>query len=156
MAPLSVPDFGQKDDMGYYINQKCGSCKKSFTGGYVGNYSSIGEPFIICKKCGVVNDNSQRVTEWALKSRAGKWIFVAQHVFSVIFYYGAAALIAGMVLMGMDLMHAMTGLWILLGASLVFGLGRFWVRCRYAIAESDKRMADAAYVSRLRQLGFMR
>ncbi|RYG60304.1 MAG: hypothetical protein EON60_07645 [Alphaproteobacteria bacterium] len=142
--------------MSYYVNQKCGSCKKSLTGGYVSNYSGIGEPFISCGRCGAINVNSDRMTEWKLKSPASKTMFVFQHIFSVVFYFGFGAVLVGAVLLGTDVITSLAAFIAVVSVSLAVGLLQFWVRISRAIKDSDSRMANPQYVSRLRQLGLMR
>lgn len=142
--------------MGYYINQKCGSCKKSLTGGYVQNYSGIGQPFVVCERCGASNSNADRVQEWELKSSLGKTFFVFHHVLSVIFYYGFGSAIISTVLLGAEVINTIAAFVAIVGCSLVFGLVRFFVRLREAIRESNLRMADADYVAKLRLLGLAR
>ena len=140
--------------MGYYVNQKCGGCKKSLTHGYVANYSGIGQPFVVCPRCGVSNDNSGRVTEWRLKSVFGRSVFVFWHVLSVIFYYGAGAGLIGVILLGAEIIHSMTALVALIAFSLIFGLARFVFRLSRSIEASNARMSDPGYVAQLRQLGY--
>lgn len=142
--------------MSYYIKQKCGSCKKSLTGGYVGNYSGIGQPFIVCERCGIPNNNSDRVTEWKLKSEFSKIIFVIHHMISIVFFYGGGAGIAGAVMLGKAVISSLTGFIILVTCSVAFGLLRFFVRLGRAIRDSDVRMGDADYVSKLKFLGLTR
>ena len=141
--------------MGVYVNQKCGSCKKSLTGGYVSNYSGIGEPFIICDRCGTINNNTDRVTEWKLKSSLDKSLFVFQHVFSVVFYYGFGSGVVGTILLSEKVISSMTGLFTIVGCSLALGLFLFFSRLNKAIKASNARMEDARYIAKLRSLGFI-
>lgn len=117
------------------------------------NYSGIGQPYIGCPRCGTINNNSDRVTEWKLKSSLGKSAFVLQHVFSVIFYYGFGAAILGTILLGAEAISSMTGFVVVIGCSLVFGLLRFWVKINRAIKESDDRMSNPECVAKLKRLG---
>lgn len=142
--------------MGYYINQKCGSCKKSLTGGYVGNYSGIGQPFVICPRCGTANSNADRVTEWELKSGFSKFFFVLHHVLSVIFYYGFGAGLLAAILLGADVISSIEALIAIIAVGLAFGLIRFLTRLRKAIQDSNTRMSDPSYVANLRRLGLSR
>lgn len=139
--------------MGYYINQKCGSCGRSLTGGYVGNYSGIGQPFVICAGCGAANSNADRVTEWSLKSHFSRVVFVFHHVISVVFYYGFGAALIAAVLLGTDIISSMTEFLAIVILSLAFGLILFFVRLNQAIKASAVRMNDAGYVAKLRLMG---
>jgi len=140
------------------VNTKCGSCKKSLTGGYVNLYSGIGTPFLDCPKCGALNDHSGSVTEWKLKSFIGKIIFVIRHVLSVLFYYSMGSFLL-MILIGvlLDLPLFEDGnleFMIIVGA-VIFGLLRFFVRLGKAIKSSNERMNDSEYVLRLKSLGLV-
>ncbi|WP_152528131.1 hypothetical protein [Sphingobium lactosutens] len=139
--------------MGVYVNQKCGGCKKSLTSGYVREYSGIGQPFVKCHRCGILNNNSDRVTEWDLKSGFGKAWFVFSHFMSVLFYYGGGAFLIGAVLLGADVIDGV-GLYALLAVLPVFGLIRFSFQLCGAIEASRVRMRDVDYVAQLRHLGY--
>lgn len=138
--------------MGYYINQKCGSCNKSLTGGYVGNYSGIGEPFVTCDKCGVINNNSDRVNEWKIKSPTSRLLFVFQHILSVVFYYGFGAAFAGSILLAKNFINSMAGFVAIVGCSIALGLLRFFFRITKAIEASNARMENASYIAKLKSL----
>lgn len=142
--------------MSYYVNQKCGSCGKSLTGGYVPNYSGVGQPFVVCDRCGTHNNNSDRITEWELKSRFSKIYFVTRHVASVVFLWGAGAAILAVVLMGAEVITSLMAAAALVGASLIVGLGLFFMKLSEAIMDSDSRMRNPEYVAKLRALGIAR
>ena len=120
----------------------------------MGNYSGIGRPYVVCDRCGTINNNSDRVTEWKLKSSLGKSAFVFQHVFSVVFYYGFGAAFLGAFLLGAEIINSMTEVVAVIGCSLAFGLLRFWAKINHAIKESDERMNNPEYVAKLKRLGF--
>lgn len=144
------------------VNQKCGSCNKSFTGGYVSNYSGIGKPFVQCPSCGGVNDNSGNVTEWKLKSSPGKIFFVFQHVISVLLLYGVGGLIFPILLSAIFLDSGTAERFLIdnlgfLGIavfSVLFGLIRFFIRLARAIKASNARMNNDSYVAELQLMGF--
>jgi hypothetical protein len=139
--------------VGYYINQKCGSCNKSLTGGYVRIYSGIAQPFVECSRCGALNDNSDRCTEWQLKSSLGQIMFVAGHMLGATLTFGAVAGMAGTLLLATKAIHTLPEFIGLVVLSIAFGVGRFLYRLNRAIEESNNRMSDPRYVAKLRQLG---
>ena len=107
--------------MSYYINQKCGSCKRSLTGGYVSNYSGIGQPFLPCDKCGSINIIADNITEWKLKSLFSKTFFVFHHVLSIVIYYGFGAGLFGVVIMAMEDIVSIAVLIVIVGCnSMIF------------------------------------
>ncbi|CAD6531845.1 hypothetical protein [Paraburkholderia metrosideri] len=143
--------------MGLYVNQKCGSCKKSLTRGYVANYSGIGEPFVVCGRCGTTNNNSNRVTEWKLKSALGKSFFVLRHVLSVIIIYGFGGVCVGALIAAKGNMPRSDIVFVaVFGCILAYGLLSFLFRLGRAIGESNARMNNANYISKLRRMGLIR
>lgn len=142
--------------MGVYVNQKCGECKKSFTGGYVRDYSGIGQPFVICDRCGTTNSNAGRITEWKLKSQPAKLWFIFRHVLSVVFYYGFGAGAVAVFLLVKNIIHSPLALTAIVGGGIAVGLLRFFIRLGSAIRDSNARMDDASYVAKLRRLGLFR
>ena len=138
--------------MGIYVNQKCGGCGRSLTGGYVSNYSGIGNPFHVCGHCGTVYDNSFHMTEWKLKSAFGKSFFVFRHVFTVVLYYGVGSLLlAGF--FGKHIgIHTTAGVLAASGFGIAAGLLRFFVKLTSAIKDSNVRMNNPAYVAKLELL----
>lgn len=142
--------------MSYYINQKCGSCGRSLTGGYVSNYSGVGQPYVACERCGTLNNNSDRVTEWQLKSRFSKIYFVTRHIASVVFLWGAGAAILAVVLIAGEVIGSLIAAAAIVGVSLIIGLGSFFLNLHEAILDSDSRMRNPEYVAKLRALGLVR
>ena len=128
--------------MGYYVNQKCGSCKKSLTGGFVRNYSGIGPPYIVCSRCGAVNDNSARMEEWSQKSRPSQVLFVLGYLFSTLFYFGFGAGVLGSILLAKGVIETMAGFVAIVGSIVGFGLLRFFFRLRSMIEASNARTSD--------------
>jgi len=142
------------------VNQKCGACKKSFTGGYVQVYSGIGPPFVTCERCGAVNNNSGSVSEWSLRSTLEKGIFLFEHVFSIIVRCVLWMLPITVLLATLDIFesHETDGPFILTLVAVFlclvsFGLLRFFMRLKRAIQSSNARMQDADYVAELVRLG---
>ena len=140
------------------VNTKCGSCKKSLTGGYVNLYSDIGTPFLECPSCGALNNHSDSITEWKLKSLIGKIFFVIRHIFSVLIYYSMGSFLL-MVLAGvfLDLPLFEDGNveFVIIVCAVIFGLLRFFVRLGKAIKSSNERMNDAEYVLKLKRFGLV-
>lgn len=139
--------------MSYYINQKCGACNKSLTDGYVSNYSGIGEPFIVCEKCGAINNNSDRITEWKLKSPSSRSWFILLHVWSVLFYYGGGSVLLSAILLAKDVINSPPEVVAVIVGSVSFGLFLFYYRLTNSIKKSNARMSDPSYVEKLNRLG---
>ncbi|MBK8197905.1 MAG: hypothetical protein IPK75_06000 [Acidobacteria bacterium] len=142
------------------INQKCGSCGKSLTGGYVQNYSGIGQPFVECSRCGSLNNNSGHVNEWKVMSGSDKALFYLEHIFSVLM---RNALLMFFICMGLAVMIEFDSDVTFIGVSIAiyacmvsFGLFRFFVLVGRAINASNARMADPEYVAKLTGLGLAR
>ena len=125
--------------MGYYVNQKCGSCRKSLTGGFVPNYSGIGPSHIVCKRCGAVNDNSARMEEWNQKSTPRQVSFVLGHLFSTLLYFGFGSVTVGSILLAENIIHTTAGFVAIAGSIFGFGLLRFFIRLPRMIRVSNAR-----------------
>lgn len=142
------------------INQKCGSCKKSLSGGYVQNYSGIGQPFVECSRCGANNDNSGHINEWKLMSWMDKALFFFEHVFSIVVRSVMWLIIVCVILAMMEVFDSDRTLFV--GAIAIFvcmvslSLLRFFVLLDKAIKASNVRMADSNYVAKLERLGLAR
>jgi hypothetical protein len=68
----------QGEQMGIYVNVKCGGCSKSLTEGYTADYYAIGSPIIMCEKCGAFNSHADKCTEWSMMSSARKTYFIVR------------------------------------------------------------------------------
>jgi hypothetical protein len=137
--------------MGRYVNQKCGSCEKSLTGGFVRDYRGIGRPYVVCRRCGAVNDNSARMTEWSLKSQPSKVFFVLGYLFSILFYFGVGSGVIGAILASKDMIRTAAGFFVFVGCSVAFGLLYFLFRLRSMIEASDARMSDDDYAAKVQR-----
>jgi hypothetical protein len=138
--------------VGIYVNQKCGGCGRSLTGGYVSNYSGIGNPFHVCGHCATVYDNSFHMMEWKLKSALGKSFFVFRHVFSVVLYYGVGAFLLSAFVGKHIGIHTTDGVLVASGFAIAVGLLRFLFRLTSAIKDSNARMNSPTYVAKLELL----
>ncbi len=142
------------------INQKCGACNKSLTGGYRVNYSGIGQPFVECDRCGAINNNSAHVDEWKLMSSTDKLLFMFQHVFSILISNVMWLVIIAVALAVMDVFESDATLIISTATiyAILVGLGllQFSNRLGKAIQASNVRMSNPEYVAKLERLGMVR
>lgn len=142
--------------MGVYVNQKCWSCKKSLSGGYVRNYAGIGEPLFICPKCQALNSDADRVTEWQLMSRDRKTSLVFALTSSTFGFYGFGGFVVATLLLTKDFISTSLA-WVgIVVACLIAGFTRLFLYFRRAIKASDIRMSDPAYREKMRTYGLDR
>ncbi len=142
--------------MSVYVNLRCKQCKASLTGGYVADYNGIGEPIVVCRSCKTLNSHQNKCTEWALMSPTRKSLLMTRAVFNAAFYSVALffVLFCASLWMEYDLpAQGIAGLGVL--AALLCFIYRF-AQLRRLIRNSDARMADETYTSRLRAVGLLR
>ena len=134
------------------IFYKCATCSTRL--GAHDEYQSIGEPLLICPKCGGINVIANNRNEWELTTHWGQIRFRGKVVFfSLILGFGTALLLWELFkrffhLYLPFLLYMPLGVWVwyyLLSKNM-----------NSSIRASQKRMADPAYRSLLTQLGLRR
>ena len=145
--------------MGIYVIERCHSCGSSLTG-WIPNYYSIEEPFIICPSCKAVNDRSAKASEWQLMSLARKsahlmlslyWGFAYGSVFSV----AIAAAMHYFPALGWNSV-ASKGILYFLIPGFAFGFAVSYFLLYRQIQKSNERLQDNHYRDFLTKHGFLK
>jgi len=143
--------------MGVYVNLRCRSCGTSLTGGYVRDYSAIGEPFVECRSCGTANSHAHKCTEWALMGSFRKACLLVRAALSVLFYAIAIFMLFVVIIVGMKDMDVGPGGFVVAAAAALLISFIYRVRqIRRLIRQSNERMGNPAYQMKLRLLGMAR
>ena len=135
-----------------FVHFSCKQCNSSL--GTLDAYHSIGEPFLLCKKCNAINVISSTRNEWELKTDFQRMRFYGKaFFFSLVVGLGTGVFITEMLSR-----YANQSLSLFFSAPVGVGLWYYFFSAdmRRSVRESKERMSNASYQNFLRSLGILR
>jgi len=141
--------------MGMLSIYKCVKCKKSLQA--IDSNILIGEPFLICEKCGMINEITRNRNEYDLLNSSQRlrvniifWLQVSLLGWSIGLFVAALILYSGVHLSTKQMLWAFSPI----GFALTYW---YFSKKRSAqIGESRKRMSDPQYIESLKKIGIIK